>query len=90
MKIDYYFLNLKLILKTLKQSTPTDIEKYTIKKIMKENSSQKLSLQALLQHSKLTAHRLYVLIGWMIISGEIRSNISQSYFGMKTEVWINE
>lgn len=83
--------NLKLILKTIKQyDTPTDIEKYKIKKIINENLPQRISLQTLLQHSKILTHRLFLTIGWMIINGEIQSNISRSYFGLNTEVWINE
>ena len=82
---------LKLILKTIKQyDTPTDIEKYKIQKIINANLPQRISLQTLLQQSKLVTHRLYLTIGWMIINGEIKSNISHSYFGVNTEVWINE
>ncbi|WP_164219783.1 TnsA endonuclease N-terminal domain-containing protein [Virgibacillus sp. YIM 98842] len=83
--------NLKLILKTIKQyDTPTDIEKYKIQKIINKNLPQRISLQTLLQQSKFVTHRLFLTIGWMIINGEIQSNISKSYFGVNTEVWINE
>lgn len=83
--------NLKLILKTIKQyDTPTDIEKYKVQKIVNENLPHRMSLQTLLQHSKIVTHRFYLTIGWMIINGELQSNISQSYFGLNTEVWINE
>lgn len=83
--------NLKLILKTIKQyDTPTDIEKYKVQKIVNENLPHRMFLQTLLQHSKIVTHRFYLTIGWMIINGELQSNISQSYFGLNTEVWINE
>lgn len=82
--------NLKLILKKIKQSTPSDIHRYKIKKILKENLNQKVSLGTLIYQSKLTPDKLYALISWMIFNGEIHSDISQCHFGINTEVWINE
>jgi len=81
--------NVKLILKTMKQSAPTDIDKYKIKKILKESMPQKISLETLLNKLELNSNRLFILIGWMIFKGEIQSNISQSHFGVNTEVWID-
>ncbi|CAI9394826.1 TnsA endonuclease N-terminal domain-containing protein [Niallia sp. Sow4_A1] len=84
-----FLSNLKLILKTIKQATPSDVDKYRIIKILKENLPQRRTLQTILQNSKFTLDKLYVSIGWMIFNGEIQSNISQSHFGINTEVWIN-
>lgn len=84
-----FLSNLKLILKTIKQATPSDVDKYRIIKILKENLPQRITLQTILQNSKFTPDKLYVSIGWMIFNGEIQSNISQSQFGINTEVWIN-
>ncbi|MEK4973669.1 TnsA endonuclease N-terminal domain-containing protein [Niallia sp. FSL R7-0648] len=81
--------NLKIILKTIKQSVPSEIDQYKIKKLLKDNFPQRTSLETIIQISKISPHRLLSVIGFMIINGEIQSNISQNYFGINTEVWIN-
>jgi hypothetical protein len=82
--------NLKLILKTIKQYTPSENDQFKVKKILKENFPQRASLHTISQNAKITPDRLFIVIGCMIFNGEIESNISQNYFGIKTEVWINE
>jgi hypothetical protein len=82
--------NIKLILKLVKQFVPSEIDKFKVKKILKENPQQKLSLEFLLQTSQLPPNVPLSLIGWMIFKGELNSNVLQSHFGINTEVWINE
>uniref|UniRef100_UPI002041C256 hypothetical protein n=1 Tax=Bacillus cytotoxicus TaxID=580165 RepID=UPI002041C256 len=42
------------------------------------------------QETKIPQNRLFLSIGQMILNDEVCSNISQQYYGLNTEVWIDD
>ncbi|EMA7399372.1 TPA: Tn7 transposase TnsA N-terminal domain-containing protein [Bacillus cereus] len=81
--------NLKILVKGQKQQKQQlDTNRYLIMKILK-SATAKIPLTFLIQETKLPQNRLFLSIGQMILNGEVYSNISQQYYGLNTEVWLN-
>ncbi|MED2035503.1 Tn7 transposase TnsA N-terminal domain-containing protein [Bacillus thuringiensis] len=81
--------NLKILVKGQKQQKQQlDTDRYLIMKILK-GATAKITLTFLIQETKLPQNRLFLSIGQMILNGEVYSNISQQYYGLNTEVWLN-
>lgn len=81
--------NLKILVKGQKQQKQQlDLDRYLIMKILKD-ATAKIPLAFLIQETKLPQNRLFLSIGQMILNGELYSNISQQYYGLNTEVWLN-
>ncbi|MCU4997236.1 Tn7 transposase TnsA N-terminal domain-containing protein [Bacillus thuringiensis] len=81
--------NLKILVKGQKQQKQQlDTDRYLIMKILK-SATAKIPLTFLIQETKLPQNRLFLSIGQMILNGEVYSNISQQYYGLNTEVWLN-
>lgn len=81
--------NLKILVKGQKQQKQQlDPDRYLIMKILK-GATAKIPLTFLIQETKLPQNRLFLSIGQMILNGEVYSNISQQYYGLNTEVWLN-
>lgn len=82
--------NLKTLVKGNKQQKQQiDIDKYQVMKILKHNGTHRSSLNSLITATQIPSNRLLITIGQMILTGEICSNISQVYYGINTEVWVN-
>ncbi|WP_089608109.1 TnsA endonuclease N-terminal domain-containing protein [Bacillus cereus] len=81
--------NLKILAKGQKQQKQLlDTDRHLIMKILK-GFPAKIPLTFLIQETKLPQNRLFLSIGQMILNGEVYSNISQQYYGLNTEVWLN-
>lgn len=85
---EIYLENLKDILPYLQNnSTIVEIDRHKVVSLLKEG---RRTLKELHQALNLNLPRLYEAVACMICNGEIKANIDKEYFGLETEVWMNE
>jgi len=71
----------------LNNSTLVEIDRH---KIISQMKAGKQTLKELNQSHNMNLPRLYEAIACLICSGEIKANIDEVYFGLETEVWMDE
>ncbi|MBB3112111.1 hypothetical protein FHS18_004189 [Paenibacillus phyllosphaerae] len=85
---EIYLENLKDILPyLLNNSTIVEIDSYKVAAQIKDGRK---TLKELNQILNMNLPRLYEAVACLICSGEIRANLEKVYFGLETEVWIDE
>ncbi|MDQ8739504.1 hypothetical protein [Paenibacillus sp. LHD-38] len=85
---EIYLENLKDILPYLQNdSTIVEIDRH---KVISQLKDGRKALKELNQLLSLNLPRLYEAVACLIYTGEIKANIDKEYFGLETEVWIDE
>lgn len=85
---EIYLENLKDILPYLQNnSTIVEIDRH---KVISQLKDGRRALKELSQLLNLSLPRLYEAVACLICTGEIKANIDKEYFGLETEVWMDE
>ncbi len=85
---EIYLENLKDILPYLQNnSTIVEIDRH---KVISQLKDGRKTLKELNQVLNINLPRLYEAVACLIYTGEIKANINIEYFGLETEVWIDE